>query len=270
VGAELVNAIFSFNGLVRLPQLLQQGRWLSLARETQALARADGLSLRKAVQRNLLRPFAPPALLRLWHGLPAEAWQTHSALRPELAQELGLHRDLYGSFYRFSVGGRHWSLKAIREWSLGNASAMDNWGVLRALSGVDNRMPYGDRRVIEFFGSLPLDQFLRQGVSRSLPRRLLAARGAPADVFASPALGVQHGDWLARLSAQRDELQEQLESLRHSALAQRVIDLPRLQRLLDQWPQDASSAEPKRQQYLNTLPDALQMGVFLARHERGV
>lgn len=268
MGGELGNAFFSYDGLLRLPQLLRQGQWRTLSSQAVALARAEGLSLRKTLQRHLLRPYAPMALLRLWHRLPADVWTSHTALQPALAQELGLRQRLDMGRYRLRLGGRHRSLATSRGWLLGNAPAMDMWGTLRALSGVDMRMPLADRRVIEFFGALPLDQFLRDGVSRSLPRRLLAARGAPAQVFANRAVGVQHGDWFAHLTRQRPALQQQLDALQGSDLARRVVDLPRLQGLLDRWPSDAAQAEPRRGDYLQVLMQGLQMGGFLAWRER--
>lgn len=268
MGGEMGNAFFSYDGMLRLPQLLRQGQWRTLSSQAVALAHAEGLSVRKTVQRHLLRPFAPVALLRLWHRLPADVWTRHTALQPALAQELGLRQRLDMDRYRLRLGGRHRHLATWRDWILGNSPAMDAWGTLRAISGVDMRMPLADRRVIEFFGALPLDQFLRDGVSRSLPRRLLAARGGPAQVFANRAVGVQHGDWFALLSRQRPALQQQLDVLRDSGLARRVVDLPRLQGLLDHWPSDAAQAEPRRSDYLHLLMQGLQMGGFLAWHER--
>lgn len=269
IGGELGNAFFSYDGLLRLQQLWRERRWGALLTQARAFGKREGLSLRKTLQRYLLRPYAPVTLLRYWHRLPAAVWERDALLHPAFARELGLHRTLDRSLYRIRLGGRHRSLHALRDWLLGNAAAMDDWGALRALSGIDMRMPLGDRRVIEFFGALPLDQFLRDGVSRSLPRRLLAARGGPPEVHANRAVGVQHGDWFARLSAQRGAMQRQLAVVRTSPSANRVLDLPRLQALLDRWPQDAAAAEPRRGEYLQTLSYALQMGGFLAWHERG-
>ncbi|MEA5125696.1 asparagine synthetase B family protein [Xanthomonas floridensis] len=269
IGGEMGNAFFSYDGLTRLPQLLGAGQWRTLSAQTRALARAENLSIRKAVQRHVLRPFAPLTVLRYWHRLPAAAWMQSAALHPDLARELDMHRQLDRSRYRIRLGGRHRSVHVLREWMLGHAAAMDGWGTLRALSGVDFRMPLADRRIIEFFGSLPLDQFLRDGVRRSLPRRLLAARGAPPEIFANRQVGVQHGDWFMHLSAQRAAMQRQLHALHDSPLARRMLDLARLQALLDDWPCDAQAAEPRREAYLQMLVYGLQTGGFLAWHERG-
>ncbi|MCS3748248.1 asparagine synthase (glutamine-hydrolyzing) [Xanthomonas arboricola] len=269
LGGEMGNAFFSYDGLVRLPELLCARQWRTLLTQTRALARNQGLSSRKALQRFVLRPFAPIAALRYWHGLPAAPWMQYAALHPDLARKLRMHRQLDRDRYRIRLGGRHRSAHALREWLLGHAAAMDGWGTLRAISGVDFRMPLADRRVIEFFGSLPLDQFLRDGVTRSLPRRLLAARGAPPEIFANRQVGVQHGDWFAHITAQRAAMQAQLHALRDSALARRVLDLPRLQALMDDWPRDAQAAESRRETYLQMLVFGLQTGGFLAWHERG-
>lgn len=269
LGGELGNAFFSYDGLLRLPQLARQRQWRMLAGQVRALAASEGLSRRKTVQRYLLRPFAPVALLRLWHGLPSAVWESQAALQPALAQALGMRHSLDRHRYRLRLGGGHTSLRTLREWMLGDAGPMDILNTLRAVSGVDMRYPLGDRRVIEFFGSLPLDQFLRDGVTRALPRRLLAARGAPPEIHANRAVGVQQGDWFARLSAQRGTLQAQLADARRSPLANRIVDLQRLQALLDRWPPDVAAAETQRAEYLQLLASGLQMAGFLAWHERG-
>lgn len=268
LGGEMGNSFYSFSGLARLPQLLRDRQWRTLAKQTRALARAEGLTVRKAAQRYVLRPFAPVAMLRYWHRLPTAFWTQYAALHPQLARELGMHRNPNQSRYRLRLGGGQHSIRTLREWLMGDAAAMDGWGTLRAISGVDFRMPLADRRVIEFFGSLPLDQFLRDGVSRSLPRRLLAARGAPPEIHANRQMGVQHGDWFAHLNSQRDALQRQLDALHDSGLARRVLDLPRLQALMDSWPRDAQAAEPRREAYLQMLVYGLQTGSFLAWRER--
>ncbi|MBB5886431.1 asparagine synthetase B [Xanthomonas sp. LMG 8992] len=269
LGGELGNAFFSYDGRLRLQQLLRQRQWRVLAAQLRALAVSEGLSRRKTVQRYLLRPFAPIALLRLWHGLPAAFWEAEAALQPALAHTVGMRQSLDRDRYRLRLGGGHHSLRTLREWMLGDAGPMDVMNTLRAVSGVDMRFPLGDRRVIEFFGSLPLDQFLRDGVTRALPRRLLAARGAPPEIHANRMVGVQQGDWFARLSAQRGALQAQLADARRSPLANRVVDLPRLQASLERWPQDAAAAESRRGEYLQVLASGLQMAGFLAWHERG-
>ncbi len=224
MGGEMGNAFYSYNGLARLPELLLSRQWRTLLQETRSLARAEGLSLRKTAQHHVLRPFVPVALLRYWQRLPAAFWTRYAALHPQLADELG-HRNIDRDRYRLRLGGRHRSVRALREWLTGHAGAMDGWSTLRAISGVNVRIPLADRRVVEFFGSLPLDQFLRDGVSRSLPRRLLATRGAPPEIHANRQTGIQHGDWFAQLSAQRTALQRQLDALQGSAQARRVLDL---------------------------------------------
>ncbi len=268
MGGEMGNAFYSYNGLARLPELLLSRQWRTLLQETRSLARAEGQSLRQAAQHHVLRPFVPVALLRYWQRLPAAFWTRYAALHPQLADELGLQRNIDRDRYRLRLGGRHRSVHALREWLTGHAGAMDGWSTLRAISGVNVRIPLADRRVVEFFGSLPLDQFLRDGVSRSLPRRLLAARGAPPEIHANRQTGIQHGDWFAQLSAQRPALQRQLEALQGSAQARRVLDLSRLQSLMERWPHDAQAAEPRREEYLQMLVYGLQMGGFLAWHER--
>lgn len=59
-----------------------------------------------------------------------------------------------------------------------------------------------DRRVVEFFGALPPEQFLNHGMNRWIARRMLRGR-APDEIVLSGARGVQNGDWFERVAQQR-------------------------------------------------------------------
>lgn len=87
MGGEMGNAFYSYDGLARLPELLRSREWRTLVAQTRSLARAEGLTFRKTAQRHVLRPFAPVAVLRYWHRLPAAFWTQYAALHPQLADE---------------------------------------------------------------------------------------------------------------------------------------------------------------------------------------
>ncbi|MGG2362110.1 asparagine synthase-related protein, partial [Salmonella enterica] len=83
------------------------------------------------------------------------------------------------------------------------------------LAGVsaDLRAPLASRRVIEFFGALPLEHFIEEGVPRSLARAVLAGQ-IPDEMLGSRAGGMQFGDWFSQLSARRSAMQAAMPRLR--------------------------------------------------------
>ncbi|BAE50266.1 asparagine synthase-related protein [Paramagnetospirillum magneticum] len=266
LGGEQGNGYFSYSGLSLLPELFLGLRWGRLAGHLLALARNEGRSAAYFFKREVLRPFEPLSWRMRRLGRGPSPWSSHSALNPAFTREIRLDQSLDTGRYRQRVDGGHHSTFEARRWLLCDETARDVRGVLRAMTGMDLRIPLADRRVLEFFGSLPLDQFLRNGVTRSLARRLLAGQ-VPAETVGNRTAGTQNGDWFTRLSAARPAMIADLARLRSSPLARRVIDLDRIQGLLDHWPRDAAAAEPRRREYFHLLTRGLDMAGFLAWRE---
>ncbi len=97
----------------------------------------------------------------------------------------------------------------------------------------------------------------------------LAGRPRPSRNRRSRANGKPNGDWFFRLTTARPGMIAELSRLRASPLARRVIDLERIHALLEQWPQDATAAEPRRREYFQLLTRGLEMARFLAWREGG-
>ncbi len=268
LGGEMGNTYFSDSGLAFLPSRLTGFQWGTLAREVRALSRVQGQSPWSVVKSEVLRPFEPLGRrLRRTQPWP-EPWGRHCAINPRFSAELRLDETLDLGRYRMRVGGGHPSATALRAWVWEDEVARDAFGGRRATTGTDHRLPLADRRVVDFFGALPPDQFLRNGETRSIARRLLRGR-LPAEIVESQARGMQNGDWFRIVTAQRPAMRADIERLRSSPLASRVIDLDRLQGLLDNWPEDLASAERQRPQYLQMLTRGMEMARFLAWHEGG-
>lgn len=264
ISGDQGNGFFSYSGLTLFPQLLLGGRWAALWAQTRSMARIQGLSNWTIFRRHTLSPFEPLPLRLLRKKNPGKLpWSSHSALNPAFAAEIGYHEHVDESLYRMRVGGGHLSTQAQRRWMCEDEIARDGRGVLRAFTGVDYRIPLADRRIVEFFGALPLEAFLENGVTRSIARRVLHGR-APDEIIHSRRRGFQGGDWFAILSKQRSAMTENVARLRKSPLASRVIDLDRLAGLLAAWPDSADAAEPHRLQYLQMLTRGLETARFLA------
>jgi len=260
------NSFYSTSGEHLLTQLLLSLRWPSLARHLWALSRTEGVSL-ASLLKQALRPLEPLAL-RQWRIGEAKDWGRHCALNPNFTAELQIGGTLDRSLYRMRVGGDHRLVQERRRWTWNDEAPRDTQGVLRAMTGIDQRIPLADRRVVEFFGSLPLEDFLKDGVRRSLARRMLAGQ-APAEIIDSRCGGKQNGDWHARVTANLPAIQADLNRLRASPMARRVVDVDKLQTLLDTWPADAAAAELRRASCYAMLTRGMEMGRFLAWHEGG-
>jgi asparagine synthase (glutamine-hydrolysing) len=267
LGGEMGNPFFSYWGLSHLPELLRSGQWRRLARHAYALLRG-GMTLRRLTN-EILCPFVSLPLLQcLADRSPTEPWAHVSALNPEFAAELRLADALDHDYYRIKIGLPHKSTIDFRKAITSDEVSYETSRGVRVISGMDHRLPLSDRRVVEFFGALPVDEFLKDGRTRSLARRLLKGK-APSSIIDNEAIGLQHGDWFADLSARRTRMLDDMPRLRTSPSARRIVDLDRLQRLLVSWPVDIAMAEQRRVEYCTVLTRAIELARFLAWHENG-
>jgi asparagine synthase (glutamine-hydrolysing) len=67
----------------------------------------------------------------------------------------------------------------------------------------------------------------------------------------------------------RADISRNIERLEASPLACRLIDLPRLKRLMAQWPKDEQAAEGRRAEYRLALARGVHVGRFIRWVEGG-
>lgn len=269
IGGEQGNTYFSDAGLGFLPDMALRGRWIALFRELKGLSRMQGRSMARLFLHHVARTFEPLPMRQRRSGIAGPVWRRHSALDPVFAEESGFAGSVDLARYRMRLGAGHRSVDTMRAWIWQDETARDVRGGFRAITGTDHRLPLADRRVVEFFGSLPREQFLRNGTTRYLARQLLSESGTVPPVIArSQASGKQNGDWFDRISAQRAGWRAAIDSLRDHPDASRLVDLSRIEALLDDWPSDAEAAEPRRSEYLQLLSRGMEVAQFLAWHRR--
>ncbi|HEV8711262.1 MAG TPA: asparagine synthase C-terminal domain-containing protein [Candidatus Binatia bacterium] len=270
------NLSLSWNGRGLLPYLLRTGQWGRALHEARALAqRGEARAAWRALSGQGILPLLPTSLWLIVQRLRGKAetgstlpWQTYSAIHPDFAtahkvesraRERG--HDFHG---RLSANTRQIRSRVI--------TGIDITGPLptgyRAMFGVETRCPPADVRVVEFCLALPEDQYLRDGQPRWLIRRAMADRLPPA-VLGNRKRGLQAADWFERLSAIRPHIFEELAQLEQSELARRALDLPRLRRLVEQWPQDGWGEMQVLMNYRMLLESGLMVGRFLRWFEAG-
>jgi asparagine synthase (glutamine-hydrolysing) len=110
--------------------------------------------------------------------------------------------------------------------------------------------------------------YRRNGVPRSFARAVLADR-LPPEILHERRRGLQGVTWFRNLNARRNDVAADLERLEASPLASRLVDLPRLKRLMQQWPEDENAAEKRRYEFRLALTRGVHVGRFIRWVEGG-
>ena len=116
----------------------------------------------------------------------------------------------------------------------------------------------GDKRIFEFCFSIPIEQYAAQSQSRSLVRRAMKDR-LPASTLARNIRGQQGADWYLTVAEALPALQREIPLIAQSTVAQRFIDIARLDRLSHTWPE----ADHHTPQVTNSWNYAFTRGIAL-------
>jgi hypothetical protein len=113
-----------------------------------------------------------------------------------------------------------------------------------ARTGVEERDPTVDRRVLE--AALRQPEWVRRhdGVTRAVARGAMAGR-LPPEIAWRTRRGEQLPDWLDLMTAARGELAAELEAVRDHPTSRALIDTDRLATLMDRWPDRGTRAAPR-------------------------
>lgn len=268
------NMGLSWNGRCSLLALLYEGDWQRLAHEIVAVSRESQRSVGRVVANEILLPAGPEWLRRLTHrlrGRDPDDLSHYCALNPSFVAEhklLARWRER-GHDNWFGHGG--WRVRRMRiERMFDNAApGRDRSGAEREMGGLELRDPHADRRVLEFALAVPEPLYRRNGVHRSFARALFADR-LPDEILREQRSGAAGGGpWFRMLDARRQEFAAELERFESSALAKKLLDLPRLKRLLDDWPKDEHCAQRRQNDYKLAFPKAMHIGRFIKWVEGG-
>jgi asparagine synthase (glutamine-hydrolysing) len=124
------------------------------------------------------------------------------------------------------------------------------------------RDPTADLDVVCYCFGVPPEQYLVEGIDRSLIRRAMWGL-LPEVVLTNRLRGLQAADWHEKLENQRSELARQIGELKTSARVRRMIDLPRLERALSNWPTGAWHTNEVFEEYNLALMRGVAGGRFL-------
>jgi len=256
------NMTLSYTGQEYLPWLLGRRQWATWWREARGLRRGEPRRRWRGILLQSVGPYLPPRLWGLIGYLRGETqWSLtdYTAVHPQFLQRMN---------HKARVAASGWEL-SYRPWADGRRmriavlDRLDNGDYLVAAnaSGLERRDPTGDRRLIEFCLAVPDNQYLRDGESRRLLRRLMGEI-LPPEILASRTRGYQAADWYEATAAAIPFIQEELARQQAKGIGQ-YLDLHSLGELLNDWPNSGWAGSRNQQLYRSKLLRGIAVGSFI-------
>ena len=263
LGGLYGNTTVSWNGWSQAVAHLKRGRLLTACRQWQLYYRRTSYSRWVALRKLLVEPLLPEWLGnwadRRRHPNRMAAWQDHAAIRPDFAAAMGVdiraQKTGHDFLYRMRPDERMKGLAQVDY-------AGDWHAAEKAVTGVEVRDPTADIDVISYCFGVPPEQYLAEGIDRSLIRRAMWGL-LPEMVLTNRLSGLQAADWYEKLESQRGELARQIAELSESALVRRVIDLVRLENAIKNWPTGGWHTSEVFREYNLALMRGVAGGRFL-------
>lgn len=263
------NLTLSWDGRPHFARDLRSGRWLQAWQSATAAAAHNGQGLPRFLAARTIKPLVPRALLR-WRAnrIAGEhsPWSTYSMVSDDFLASVDYAAAARAVAHDLPFQGP--ADRVLRFRSLQAQRNRDKQPVARRSGAPDAIDPYADRRLVEFTLGIPETQFWNAGQDRWLARRVLADR-LPPQLVNERRRGMQCPEWYAQISGRRDGMAAALDRIARSPLASRVVDIPRMKKLLDAWPADAAAARSQKQILGYALARGISMGGFLRWYEGG-
>lgn len=263
LGGLYGNYTVSWNGWSQAVAHLKRGSLLAAYHQWRLYYRRSPYSRWAAFRKLLIEPLIPERLRNwtyLWrHPERAAPWQHHAAIHPDFATAMGVdvraRKAGHDFFYHMREDERIKGLALV--------DYVGDWyAAEKAVTGVEVRDPTADIDVVSYCFGVPPEQYLAEGIDRSLIRRAMWGR-LPQLVLTNRLSGLQAADWYEKLESQRAELAGQIAELSESLLVRRVIDLVRLERAVKDWPTSGWHSIEIFQEYNLALMNGVAGGRFL-------
>ena len=263
LGGLYGNSTISWNGWSQAVGHLKRGRLLTAYRQWHLYYRRTSYSRWVALRKLFIEPMVPERLGnwadRRRRPNRIAAWQDHAAIRPDFAAAMAVDDRAQKAGHDFLYRMR----QDERMKSLAQVDYVGDWHAAeKAVTGVEVRDPTADIDVISYCFGVPPEQYLAEGIDRSLIRRAMWGL-LPESVLTNRLSGLQGADWYEKLEMRRGELARQVAGLSESPLASRVIDLARLNRAINNWPTGGWHTNEVFKEYNLALTRGVAGGQFL-------
>jgi asparagine synthase (glutamine-hydrolysing) len=263
LGGAYGNYTISWSGWSQVVDHLLQGRLFTAYHEWRLFSRRFPGSRLAAFLTLFVEPLLPNWVenwdYRRLHPGNVAPWQDYSAIRPDFAVAMGVDaRALkvgHDFLFRTRPGERMHSLHPVDYG--GDLLAAD-----KAYAKVEVRDPTADMEVVSYCFGVPPEQYLCEGIDRSLVRRAMWGL-LPKSVLGNWRKGLQSADWYEKLERRRDKLATDISELSSSRLARRAIDLERLDKAVRNWPTGGWHTRQTSVEYEMALPRGVAVGRFI-------
>lgn len=255
----LGNSTISFSSAQPLTLWFRQGRWAQLFRII-SQGRANGeISVTRSMK-IALQGLYPQGLDRNLQREKAEYNLDFLAINPEFANKY----DLVDRWRKQNFD-LPWNTDEQRM-SLEKSDFAPAQMVAKALTHVDLRDPTADSRIWDFCLSIPLDQYIAGGRSRSLIRRAMHDR-LPASTVNRRRAGLQGSDWYLTMGPFVTELRRMLDWIEQSPAACRILDVKELKRRADNFPGTRLQEMSTNEYWHVGLLQGITLGTFLRTYD---
>lgn len=267
---ESGNMTLSYRGDGLYYELFRSGKLARLARELRFLdpkPRAMARNFYQYVASGILSDRAWETLQRLRGRAGGdEQWLRFSAVVPEFGRQMQTPERGRQTGFDFFTKPSH-AKRQFWYWTVERLfGGVAQWGpAMQALYGIETRDPFADRRLVEWCFGVPENQYRRNGVGRWLVKRMMNGV-LPDEILRKPReVGRVGCDWRLRMTRDLDQMKTDLARMGEDGELGRMIDVPRLLALLDDWPQETVvDPQDDRRFYLQVnLPMAMQVGRFM-------
>lgn len=250
------NATVSADGWEALTVYFRTGRWIKMARFANALRNAHEVSFRNA---GLL---ATEGLIPFWMKRRLKPGARtlnldYSPVHPDLVEK---HHLMERAIEKRLGGVPDIQTQRARFFERFDPAPLNS--ATRARAGLDKRDPIGDKRVFEYCFSVPIEQYAAGQQSRSLIRRAMKGR-LPESTRMRSTRGQQGADWYITVAEALPSLRRELPILAESPLARRYIDLPRMNTLIDTWPEAEHETSRVQESWNFALTRGISLGYML-------
>jgi asparagine synthase (glutamine-hydrolysing) len=258
------NFAVSWDGWSQVADHLRRGRLIKAVNQWSLFYRTTSLSRWEAFREVMLKPLLanklPTRIARLFKQNSSAPWHRDSPINPSFANVIGIgtRAAAFGHdfLYRWHLDDRKAAM------ALGDFEG--DWAqAIKGETGVEIRDPTTDVDVITYCLAIPPEQFLLEGIDRSLIRRAMWGL-LPDAVLTNRLRGVQSADWYEKLTDRRTLLAEEFVALSASPLVRRFIDIDRLTHLLNNWPTGDWHMPETVQRYRFVLARGIASSRFLA------
>jgi asparagine synthase (glutamine-hydrolysing) len=257
----LGNATISWDGKPALIPMFQRGHWLRFLRTAYTLRKNGHLSIHAAAAL-ATNGWQPRWARRLLSPELRDFSLDYSAANPAIVEQYGLYRIMVDDFFGDRPDPRTERAAFFERFDYGPLNA-----AARSISGIDPRDPCGDKRVFDFCYSIPLEQYLAGGMTRSLVRRAMHGR-LPKNTLTRTVRGLQAADWYLSIEDALPSFRRELEEIQRSPTARHMLDLDRITRLASSWPESGYETAAVANPWGQALPRGVALGYFLRKWER--